>query len=142
MNKRKIILLACLGLAFTLSFTLNNKTFAGFTDPTGPPGEEGSNCTMQGEYHPSFSQMDGPPTVGHCFDCETYEKIPIYDPGSGMQIGVLHKRNYKDNAGLVQSCKYSNIQGSSCTNIFWVGSVAGCDDYYDYTDTGTDTNTF
>ncbi len=138
MKRKNTILLACLGLAFSLSFILNNNSFAGFMDPTGPLPGEGS-CTMTGEFIKHYSTMDGPPTVSSCFNCIAYETIPVYM--GGVQIGMSYKRRYEVVDGLVQSCKYSNIYERSCTATFWVGGATSCDDYIDYTDTGTDSDT-
>ncbi len=140
MKRQKTILLACLGLAFWLSFILNNKTFAGFTDSTGPPSDGGS-CVMDGEFYARNSQMDGPSTVSSCYNCITYETMPIYSPISGLQIGMLYKRRYEAVQGLVQSCRYSTSLASSCNATYWVGGAISCGDYTDYTDTDTGTDT-
>ncbi len=141
MKRKNTILLACLGLAFSLSFILNNNSFAGFTDPTGPPPGEGS-CTMSSEFYANYSQPDFI-SVSDCYNCITSETVPLYSQSSGMQIGILYKRRYKAVSAIVQNCRFSTSLGSSCTATFWVGGATSCDDYIDYTDTdtGTDSDT-
>ncbi len=145
MKRKNTILLACLGLAFILSFVLNNRTFAGFTDPTGPPGGGGGSgeepCHQTEHLYSSYSTQDGPAGYQECYNC-SLTGVALDVIINDKKVGINYKRAKVSAGGTVRSCKFFNNANAQCNEISIYGGSAECADIFvPDTDTDSDTST-
>ncbi len=144
MKRKNTILLACIALAFILSFVLNNRTFAGFTDPTGPPGGGGGEdepCHQTSHFYASYMTPDGPAGYQECYNCSlTGASVNVYI--GDKKVGISYKRAKVSAGGTVRSCKFFDNANAQCNEISIFGGSAECNDLFvPDTDTDTDSDT-